>query len=356
MPSMRLPRLGWAVIISALALLASCLSTCASQPAGSSSITEGSDSSIPAAATLLGTALPPPARLVSAVIYPPKAMGKDYLIDAAHANCMVSGELMTFNPDWDSAQHPGLTGAAYCIYAVGAGTGIVDAKLTLTWAGAGPAAGEAWLALSDFVHQSWEWRQLDGTELAFNGVSSYADADGNVYVALVLLGTAELTLDNITLLDNGGSGGFTVTSEAGVDGGTLPVEYTADGAGNSPALAWENAPEGTTEYCLMMTTLPIDGSTKWDWVLYHIPGTATGIVKNSVGVGVLGVTTKGTMVYEPPASQGPGPKLYTFTVYALSAAPQLPDVPEEVTGAVLTQAIAGITLASDSVNLTYTRQ
>ena len=37
---------------------------------------------------------------------------------------------------------------------------------------------------------------------------------------------------------------FSLTSEVGVDGGTLPVDYTCDGAGDSPALSWSNPPRG----------------------------------------------------------------------------------------------------------------
>jgi phosphatidylethanolamine-binding protein (PEBP) family uncharacterized protein len=141
-------------------------------------------------------------------------------------------------------------------------------------------------------------------------------------------------------------GSFSLTSDAGVNGGMLPAEYTCDGSGASPALAWSNAPAGTKEFALMMTTLPGDGSTKWNWVLYSIPGTTTSLAKNTSGVGILGVSTDwGNRAYAPPCSQGLGAKLYTFTLYALFASPALPAA-DQVTGAVLTQAIASITLGA----------
>ena len=150
-------------------------------------------------------------------------------------------------------------------------------------------------------------------------------------------------------------GSFSLTSDVGVDGGTLPAEYTCDGTGSSPALSWSNAPAGTVEFTLMMTTIPVDGATKWSWVLYGIPGSTTGLVKNSSGVGILGMNSHGTTAYAPPCSQGPGPKLYTFTVHALSASPTLPGAPDQVTGDVLTEAISSITLGSASLSLSYTR-
>jgi phosphatidylethanolamine-binding protein (PEBP) family uncharacterized protein len=151
-------------------------------------------------------------------------------------------------------------------------------------------------------------------------------------------------------------GAFTLTSPAASDGGTLPAEYTCDGAGASIALSWSNAPSGTHEFALMMTTLPGDGTTKWNWVLYAIPASATGLAKNSSGVGTPGVGSDGPQAaYQPPCSQGPGAKLYTFTLYALSASPSLPAPASQVTGAVLTSAIANITLGSASLRLSYTR-
>ena len=153
-----------------------------------------------------------------------------------------------------------------------------------------------------------------------------------------------------------GSGSFVLTSEAGSDGATMPDEYSCDGAGASPALSWSGTPAGTKEYALMMTTLPVDGSIRWNWVLYHIPATATGIARNGSSIGVLGTGDHGTVMrYDPPCSQGPGAKLYTFTLYALSASPELPADSEEVTGPVLTSAISSITLDKATLNLYHAR-
>jgi phosphatidylethanolamine-binding protein (PEBP) family uncharacterized protein len=149
---------------------------------------------------------------------------------------------------------------------------------------------------------------------------------------------------------------LTLTSPVAADGGTLPAEYTCDGAGSTIALSWSNAPAGTREFALMMTTLPGDGTTKWNWVLYAIPASASGLAKNSTGVGTPGVGSDGPQAaYQPPCSQGPGAKLYTFTLYALSGSPPLPMPADKVTGAVLTGAIANITLGSASLRLSYTR-
>lgn len=152
------------------------------------------------------------------------------------------------------------------------------------------------------------------------------------------------------------TGTFVLRSEVASDGGTMPDEYSCDGAGASPALSWSGAPVGTKEYTLMMTTIPVDGSTRWNWVLYHIPGSATGIARNGSSIGILGTGSHGTvMQYDAPCSQGPGAKLYTFTLYALSGSPELPANPEEVTGPVLTNAISSITLDKAVLDLNHAR-
>jgi len=155
---------------------------------------------------------------------------------------------------------------------------------------------------------------------------------------------------------NANKGTFSLTSDAGASGGTLPTEYSCDGAGSTPDFSWSGAPEGTKEYALMMTTIPVDGSTRWNWVLYGIPGSTTSLARNSSGVGTTGTGSHGTvMIYDPPCPQGAGAKIYTITVYALSASPSLPGAADQVTGPVLTNAISSITLGKASLNLSYAR-
>ena len=180
-----------------------------------------------------------------------------------------------------------------------------------------------------------------------------------------LIWTSDLQADNTllckvtvpaTTATPGNSGSFTLASPAGQAGGTLPAEYTCDGRGSTIPLTWTGAPAGTREFALLMTTLPGDGTTKWNWVLYGIPGTASSLPKDAFGVGTVGVGSDSPNVeYDPPCSQGPGAKIYTYTLYALSGAPALPATPSQVTGKVLTDAIAPLTLGSATLSLGYTR-
>ena len=149
---------------------------------------------------------------------------------------------------------------------------------------------------------------------------------------------------------------FTLTSSVGANGGTLPATYTCDGQGSTIPLSWSGAPSGTKEFAVLMTTLPGDGTTKWNWVLYKVPATTTSLPRDSFLAGTLGVGSDGPgTVYNPPCSQGPGAKVYTWTVYALSGSPTFAVPASQVTGQMVTDALASLKLASATLNLSYTR-
>lgn len=149
---------------------------------------------------------------------------------------------------------------------------------------------------------------------------------------------------------------FTLTSSVAPDSGTLPADYTCDGYGSTLPLSWSNPPAGTVEYALLLSTAPTPGTVKYDWVLYHIPSATTGLDQDTFLVGTLGVGDDGPgAIYDPPCSQGPGSKLYTFTLYALSAAPVFAVPPSQVSGALVASTISSLILGSASLNLSYSR-
>jgi phosphatidylethanolamine-binding protein (PEBP) family uncharacterized protein len=152
-------------------------------------------------------------------------------------------------------------------------------------------------------------------------------------------------------------GTFTLTSpDIGIDG-LLSMEYTCDGTASTLALSWSGAPAGTVSYAVIMHHVAPDNEIKWYWVLYDIPADVTSLPKNTTGIGVLGTNSVNDQVgYEPPCSQGPGDKTYTYTVYALSAQPQLSVPASEVDRATLLAAIQDITLASAELNVVYARR
>jgi Raf kinase inhibitor-like YbhB/YbcL family protein len=146
---------------------------------------------------------------------------------------------------------------------------------------------------------------------------------------------------------------FILTSPDVIDGGTLPVEYTCDGSGSTLALTWSGAPEGTQSYAVIMHHIAPE-TIHWYWVLYDIPSSVTSLPKNTSGVGTLGNNINNERnEYSPPCSKGPGDKEYIYTVYALSAQPQVTTTP--VNRAVMLKAIKDITLASAELHVVYAR-
>jgi phosphatidylethanolamine-binding protein (PEBP) family uncharacterized protein len=105
-----------------------------------------------------------------------------------------------------------------------------------------------------------------------------------------------------------------------------------------------------------MHHVPVPGEKHVYWVLYNIPNTVTGLLANASGMGIFGINTvNGKQSYSPPCSQGPGDKLYTLTVYALSAAPKFSVAASAVTMDLLLDAIKTTTLASGTMNVVYAR-
>lgn len=149
--------------------------------------------------------------------------------------------------------------------------------------------------------------------------------------------------------------GFVLTSPDIPDPAKLPVEFTGDGAGVSPPLAWRGAPAGTKSFAIVMDHLTPDATIKAYWTMWDIPETASALPKNARDIVKLGTSFRGGTGYEPPKSQGPGAKTYTITLYALSEPLALKQPQRDVTRESLLAAMNGKVLASASLPLTYTR-
>jgi phosphatidylethanolamine-binding protein (PEBP) family uncharacterized protein len=124
---------------------------------------------------------------------------------------------------------------------------------------------------------------------------------------------------------------FTIYSSEFEDGDRMPTEYTciASDGGISPPLKWKNAPSGTVQYMLLLSTINDDPDqdapcVRYDWTLYDIPADTSEIKEgNSDDVGTEGGTFPNESgvskyYYKPPCPHGEGEKTYTYTLYALS--------------------------------------
>lgn len=144
-----------------------------------------------------------------------------------------------------------------------------------------------------------------------------------------------------------------VTSPAFEEGGRMPVEFTGDGDGVSPPLAWNGAPRETKAYALNLWHVPDPGGIKSYWVVYNIPATVTNLPKNAQGIGTIGLNDKSRPGYDPMKSKGPGAKEYHVTVFALSAEPKFRT--DKVTRDELLDTIKDIVLAEGTLTYRYER-
>jgi len=129
-----------------------------------------------------------------------------------------------------------------------------------------------------------------------------------------------------------------VTSTAFTDGQRIPEKYTGDGLDVSPPLSWSGAPEGTKEFALICDDPNAPTPEPWvHWVIYKIPGNATGLPeglprkarlkppeKILQGANSWSTPGKPSVGYRGPAPPpGHGTHHYHFTLYALDASPVL---------------------------------
>jgi Raf kinase inhibitor-like YbhB/YbcL family protein len=165
-----------------------------------------------------------------------------------------------------------------------------------------------------------------------------------------------------------GGGAFTVSSKEVSAGKQIPLAQVFGGMGCtgsnvSPSLSWHGAPAGTKSFALTMYDPDAPtGSGWWHWVVYDIPGSATGLAagagdpaKKLLPAGtVQGNTDFGAPGYGgpcPPA--GDKPHHYIFTLYALKVAKL--DVPAGASAAYVGFNLHANTLATATFTSLYGR-
>ena len=117
-----------------------------------------------------------------------------------------------------------------------------------------------------------------------------------------------------------------LSSSAFTDGSPIPVQFTCDGANQSPPLSWSGAPEGTASYALIVEDPDAPGGTFIHWVLYDIPATTRALpqgVPNGASVVSLAGAKQGrtgfknTIGYGGPCPPKGAPHHYHFKLFAL---------------------------------------
>ena len=150
---------------------------------------------------------------------------------------------------------------------------------------------------------------------------------------------------------------FTVSSPAVGSNSMLPATYTCDGAGTSPPIRWTGAPKKTKGFAVMMDSAAPEGGYHDYWNVWNIPAKRKGLAASNKRVGTTGGNSVNRdAAYSPPCSKGPGDKVYTIHVYALSGKPKLPKTNSaSISRDELLAAISKKTLKEASIDVYYSR-
>jgi Raf kinase inhibitor-like YbhB/YbcL family protein len=119
------------------------------------------------------------------------------------------------------------------------------------------------------------------------------------------------TMENATLTQ------LKLTSNAFKDGQPIPVQYTCDGADQTPSLHWREPPGGAKSFALILDDPDAPSGTFRHWGVYDIPASA-----RSIGGGQR-MGTEVSNDFGKPGYGGPcppkghGPHHYHFKLFAL---------------------------------------
>lgn len=114
---------------------------------------------------------------------------------------------------------------------------------------------------------------------------------------------------------------FALESSALNEGGTIPTRYTCEGADVSPEIHWQDTPDSTQSYVLIVDDPDAPGGIFTHWVLFNVPAERTTLPEalEPDTTGVSGQNDFGRAGYGGPCPpQGHGPHRYFFTLYALN--------------------------------------
>ena len=118
---------------------------------------------------------------------------------------------------------------------------------------------------------------------------------------------------------------FSISSPAFISGGSISRVFTADGRDLSPALSWENPPQGTQAFALICDDPDAPGRTWVHWVIWNLPSAVKGLAEGVPATKTLadgsaqGKNDFGRIGYGGPSPPAGKPHRYFFRLYALNA-------------------------------------
>jgi Raf kinase inhibitor-like YbhB/YbcL family protein len=150
-----------------------------------------------------------------------------------------------------------------------------------------------------------------------------------------------------------------ITTDALDSRGFLDPRYTGDFDNSSPELRWDDAPEDTQSFALVVEDPDAPKGLFTHWVIYNIPAQIrhlpAGIpAQEALPNGIRqGINTYGKLGYSGPnPPHGSPAHRYYFKLYALR---EMPEIPSRATREQLFEAINPHILASSEIMGRYAR-
>jgi len=154
---------------------------------------------------------------------------------------------------------------------------------------------------------------------------------------------------------------FKISSPDFASNGTIPTQFTCQGANKPPKLSWSGAPTTTKSFVLICDDPDAPSATPWvHWVVYNIPATKTSLDQVSGrSEQFADGTRQGSNSFPKRGYDGPCPPVghgvhhYHFKLYALDTVLTLKST---VTKDTVVNAMQGHILAQTEVVGTYERK
>lgn len=121
---------------------------------------------------------------------------------------------------------------------------------------------------------------------------------------------------------------FSLSSTSLTDELSIPKPYTCDGINMSPEMDWQNAPQNTQTFALIVSDPDAPGGTFYHWVIYNLPKSSAKIPENakSLPIGTQSALNSfGNRAYNGPCPPKGSTHHYIFSLYALNTSLQLAD-------------------------------
>ncbi len=152
-----------------------------------------------------------------------------------------------------------------------------------------------------------------------------------------------------------GGNSMKLKSKSFRDGEVMPVKFTCDGDGISPALFWEDVPDGTQSFVLIFDDPDAVSGTYDHWIIYDIPKEIHSIQEGEVlnNAKIAKSSNHQNAYVAPCPPKGSGLHHYTFVLYALDIEYLKPDSLERVE---IEKAMKGHIITEAKLIVTYEKK